>query len=160
MHVSRHLWAKKTQKKCSGKTALKIWSQILGKIALLISTWNQFEKSAKKIKKNIYILKLESALFFQSHLLDTIGQFYTNLRPNDQISCSQKYLFSNLSWKKSRNMRELSNATIYPPWSQIFNNKKILQKRTPPSSEMQNLFWRWHLKNIEERIMDLKYQGP
>ena len=27
--------------------------------------------------------------------------------------------------------------------------KKIFQKHTPPSSEMQNLFQRWHLKDIQ-----------
>ena len=51
----------------------------------------------------------------------------------------------------SRNMRplrvKLHNTTIYPPWDPIFK-KHCFQKHTLPSSEMQNLFLRWHSKDI------------
>ena len=34
---------------------------------------------------------------------------------------------------------KLRNASIYPPKGPVFKKKKILQKRTPPSSEMLDL---------------------
>ena len=53
----------------------------------------------------------------------------------------------------SRNMRKLRvklcNATIFSPWGEIFK-KYFFQKRTSTSSEMRDLFQRWHLKDIKE----------
>ena len=53
---------------------------------------------------------------------------------------------------------KLRNATIYPPWGPIFK-KYFFQKHTPPSSEMQNLFRRWHLKDIEEKNHGFEKSG-
>ena len=45
---------------------------------------------------------------------------------------------------------KLRNDTIYPPLGPVFF-KKISQKRTPPSSEMQDLLQSLHLKGINEK---------
>ena len=45
---------------------------------------------------------------------------------------------------------KLRNASIYPPWGQVFK-KYFFQKRTPPSSEMLDLLQKWHLNRIEEK---------
>ena len=62
----------------------------------------------------------------------------------------------------SRNMHKLRvkvcNATIYPPLGQV-KKKKILQKCTPPSSEMQDLLQRWHLKGIDKKNQGYFWSG-
>ena len=56
-----------------------MWSQVCGKIAMLVHKVS-FEKKCKKVKTH-KTEKLESVSFFQSNFLDTLGHFSTNLRP-------------------------------------------------------------------------------
>ena len=51
MHVYRQFWAlnRKQNKKGLGKTCLKMWSQICGKIAMLVQE-ETLNKSCKKVK--------------------------------------------------------------------------------------------------------------
>ena len=110
------------------------------------SVWKKVQKS-----KDTSIFKSWKRTFFQSYLVDTLGHFDTNVKQHYHVVSSS---FSILSSKISRNMGQLGmklrNATIYPPWSK-FPREKILQKPTPPSSEMRNLFWRWHFKDIKQK---------
>ena len=47
---------------------------------------------------------------------------------------------------------KLCNATSYPPLGPVFKNIfLLLQKNTPPSSEMQDLLQSLHLKGINEK---------
>ena len=45
---------------------------------------------------------------------------------------------------------KLRNATFTPLEVQFSKKYFFPPKRTPLSSQMQNLFWRWYLKNIEK----------
>ena len=54
---------------------------------------------------------------------------------------------------------KLGNATIYPPWGQVFKNY-LFQKHTSTSSEMLDLLRRWHLKGIDEKNQGYFDQGP
>ena len=53
---------------------------------------------------------------------------------------------------------KLRNTTIHPPLGPIFK-KYFFQKHTPPTSEMGNLFQRWHLKDIKEKNNGFEKSG-
>ena len=58
-------------------------------------------------------------------------------------------------------IRATSKATMQQKKELIIQmfKKYSFQKRTPPSSEMQNLFQRWHLKDIEEKNHGFEKSG-
>ena len=113
----------------------------------LMCLTNGFEK-----KLTLQVFKIYVFLLFPLYF-KLISCTNTAILPKiwDKIFLNYVFLFS---------LRvKLRNATIYPPWGLIFK-KYFFQKHTSPSSEMQNLFRRWHLKDIEEMNHGLKKKGP
>ena len=61
-----------------------MWSQICGKIAVLVHTVT-LKKKCKQVKTH-KTLKLEIALFFQSNFLNISSLFSPNMKPHFQNS--------------------------------------------------------------------------
>jgi hypothetical protein len=111
------------------------------------------------------IFKTLKAHFFPKRFVGRIRPFF-----HQSETTIWKHFFSNIivlffiqRSKMSRNMHKLCvklrNATIYPPWGPIWKKKKKFKKSTSPSSEMRNLFRRWHLKDIEEKSHGFEKSG-
>ena len=50
-----------------------MWSQVCGKISMLVHKVTLKKKKIKTVKKNI---KIQEGTFFQSYFLDTLGNFF------------------------------------------------------------------------------------
>ena len=153
--VSRHSWASnRKQKKCLGKTVLKIWSLICGKMASFVHKTtlkkkSVFEKwlylSIKQLWKKIHfffkvILWTNEAIFLQiwNHIFRTVFPKNCFCFLFEAQECLETCV--NCVW----NVR---NAHFYPPWGPNFK-KYFFQTSTPPSSEMLDLYGRWHLQDF------------
>ena len=136
------------QKKCLGKTFLKVWSQICGQIAMLIHKFTLKKSAIKKKKIQLKYLKVH---FLQSYFSDTLSYFSTNIF----ITVFPKLFFLFLC--KAQHCLETCVNCVWNCVTPLFtlrgpvSKKYFFQKWTPPSSEMLDLLQRLHLKGIGEK---------
>ena len=154
------LCKEKEKNNSSEKNVLKLWSQILSKMAVLVHEIS-LKKSARK-KKHINLKNLKEH-FFQSHLLDTLHHFVTNLIPHYQNSLSITFNVCFLLYAQ-KCLETCVNYVWYcitplltAPWGPIFK-KKIAKNIFLPHLKCKTCSEGdiWNI--LRRRITDLKNQ--